>query len=93
MKTSLLFVKFFCKPAKAPEQQELMSEIQTAKRDMDQAFQNFEHAVDPSLIDSCIFDLNAAQMRYKYLMTRAKNLSLSSLEPDTLRYTESTVHF
>jgi hypothetical protein len=92
MKMILPFVKFLCKTTEPPEQQALMSEIQTAKRDMDQAFQNFEHAVDPSLIDSCIFDLNAAQMRYKYLMTRAKSISLSSLEPDNLRYTESTVH-
>lgn len=92
MKMILPFVKLFCKNQASLEQQSLMSEIQAAQRDMDQAFQNFEHAVDPSLIDSCIFDLNAAQMRYKYLMERAKSISLSVLEPDALCFTENTVH-
>ena len=89
----LPFVKFFCKKKESGEQLSLMYEIQAAQRDMDQAFQNFEHAVDPSLIDSCIFDLNAAQMRYKYLMKRAKSISLSAFEPDALCFTETTVHF
>jgi hypothetical protein len=71
------FVKFPCKHPQAEAASALMSEIQTAQAEMDQAFQNFEHALDPSLIDSCIFDLNAAQMRYKYLLTQAKSISLS----------------
>lgn len=94
MKMISPFVKFFCKNQTSPEQRSLMNEIQAAKRDMDQALQNFEHAVDPSLIDSCIFDLNAAQMRYKYLMKRAKSISLSVSvpEPDAICFTENTVH-
>ena len=74
----LPFVKSSCKNSVAEKEQELMRQIQAAQRDMDQALQNFENASDPNLIDSCIFDLNAAQMRHKYLMQRAKSMSLSA---------------
>ncbi len=73
----LPFVKLSCKNSTSDNQRQLMSEIQAAQRDMDQALQNFENASDPSLIDSYIFDLNAAQMRHKYLMQRAKSISLT----------------
>lgn len=67
-----LFVKCFCKIKEPSEGDLLLAEIEAAKKDMDQALEDFEHATDPSLIDSCIFELNAAQMRYKYLMQKAK---------------------
>ena len=74
----LPFVKTSCKNSTSVKEEALLREIQAAQRDMDQALQNFENASDPSLIDSCIFDLNAAQMRHKYLMQKAKSMSLSA---------------
>ncbi len=74
---TLLFVKFFCKISEPSEGDILKAKIEVAKRDMNQAASDFEHATDPCLIDSCIYELNAAQMRYKYLLQQAKRINLS----------------
>ncbi len=74
---TLLFVKFFCQISEPSEGDILKAKIDEAKRDMAQAASDFEHATDPCLIDSCIFELNAAQMRYKYLLQQAKSINLS----------------
>lgn len=37
------------------------------------AYQNFENATEPELIDSYIYELNAIQMRYKFLLCRLKS--------------------
>ncbi len=76
----LLPVKFFCKISEPSEADILRAKIEIAKRDMNQAALDFEHATDPCLIDSCIFELNAAQMRYKYLIRQAKSIDLSESE-------------
>ena len=43
------------------------------------AYQNFENATDPELIDSYIYEVNAIQMRYKFLLCRLK--SYETAEP------------
>lgn len=55
--------------------EELLLEIQKAKIAMDTAYSNFENVLDPDLIDSYIYELNAAQERYKFLIRQAKVLS------------------
>lgn len=50
-----------------------------AKDSLDLAYQNFENATDPELIDSYIYEVNAIQMRYKFLLCRLK--SYETAEP------------
>lgn len=50
----------------------LLNEINRTKIALEAAYSNFENVVDPDLIDSCIYELNAVQNRYKYLLKEAK---------------------
>lgn len=51
----------------------LLDDLTQTKNSLDIAYQNFENATDPELIDSCIYEVNAIQMRYKFLLTRVKS--------------------
>lgn len=50
----------------------LLSEINATKIALEAAYSNFENVVDPDLIDSCIYELNAVQNRYRFLLKEAK---------------------
>jgi hypothetical protein len=50
----------------------LINEINKTKIAMDAAYSNFQNVVDPDLIDSCIYEMNAVQNRYKFLLRQAK---------------------
>lgn len=50
----------------------LLDNIQRTKQELDIAYANFEHAVEPDLIDSSIYELNAVQLRYKFLLSCVK---------------------
>lgn len=57
---------------RAPKDNYLMNEINKTKIAMEAAYSNFQNVVDPDLIDSCIYELNAVQNRYKFLLKEAK---------------------
>lgn len=50
----------------------LIDEINKTKLALEAAYSNFENVVDPDLIDSCIYEMNAVQNRYKFLLKQAK---------------------
>ncbi len=50
----------------------LLDDIKKTKQELDIAYANFEHAIDPDLIDSSIYELNAIQLRYKFLLSCVK---------------------
>ncbi len=52
--------------------QELLEEIERVKRQMENAHYNFQNAMDPDLIDSYIFESNAAWKKYRFLLKQAK---------------------
>ncbi|WP_236354731.1 YaaL family protein [Konateibacter massiliensis] len=58
------------------ERLSLLSDLERAKVDLDVAYSNFENVVDPDLIDSCIYELNAVQKKYKFLYERVKQHEL-----------------
>ena len=60
------------------ERQKLRQEIEQTRHSIDSARNHFEQVVDPTLIDSYIYELNAAQLRYQFLLRRFK-----SLEPES----------
>ena len=66
-------MRFFAKK-KAPRDDELLKELEKTKLAIDTAYSNFENVIEPELIDSYIYELNAAQERYKYLLRQAKAL-------------------
>lgn len=52
---------------------ELLEEIRRVKFQMDNAYYNFQNAMDPDLIDCYIFEGNAAWKRYRFLLRQAKS--------------------
>lgn len=58
----------------SPENQELRAEIDRTRNRLDSVRNHFEQVVDPTLIDCYIYELNAAQLRYQFLLRRFKHL-------------------
>ena len=54
------------------KKEELMQDLKEVQKSLDRAYENFSYVVDPELIDCCIYELNAGQMRYKFLMRKMK---------------------
>lgn len=52
----------------------LIQEIQRTKLALETAYSNFENSLDPDLIDSYIYEVNAVQKRYKFLLKQVKIL-------------------
>lgn len=65
---------------KNPNEDLLIKEINKTKLALEAAYSQFEYVVDPDLIDSCIYELNAIQNRYKYLLKQAKASDISFIE-------------
>lgn len=55
---------------------ELLNEINRTKKQMDNAYSNFQNAMDPDLIDCYIFESNAACKKYHFLLKKAKELKI-----------------
>lgn len=53
----------------------LLDDLEKARYDLSLAYDNFQNAMDPDMIDCCIYQVNALQMRYKFLLTRVKQLT------------------
>ena len=52
----------------------LVREIAQAQQEIEDAYNNFQNASDPDLIDCYIFRGNAAWKRYQFLLRQAKAL-------------------
>ena len=78
MKSMFDFIKAVRETAAAarrirPELIHLKFEIDRTKCAIDAARNHFEQAVDPTLIDCYIYELNAAQLRYQFLLRKFKS--------------------
>ena len=56
----------------------LLDDLEKAQCDLALAYNSFENAMDPDLIDCCIYQVKALQMRYKFLLTKAKQFNEDS---------------
>ena len=65
---------------KCPKEDRLIKEINKTKLALEAAYSQFEYVVDPDLIDSCIYELNAIQKRYRYLLKQAKASNISFIQ-------------
>lgn len=54
----------------------ILADIARTKQALDNAYDNFQNVVDPDLIDCYIYEVNAVQQKYKYLLKRAKQLQI-----------------
>ena len=59
--------------------QELKRQIEVSKMARTSAQNQFEHVVDPTLIDCYIYELNAAQLRYQFLLRSLKSYELQKI--------------
>ena len=64
----------------------LLEELIQTKNALEIANSNFENAVDPDLIDCCIYQVNSAQIKYKFLLEKAKAANLSVSVPLNLTF-------
>ncbi len=68
----VLALPLFSKKKRPIKDDLLINEINKTKIALEAAYSNFENVVDPDLIDSCIYEMNAVQNRYKFLLKQAK---------------------
>lgn len=66
------------------EKDHLLSEIRIAKNALEASYSNFQQATDPELIDCYIYMINANQLRYKFLLSRARSINLQNASYDDL---------
>ena len=66
----------------------LLDGLEEAKYDLALAYDNFENAMEPDLIDCCIYQVNALQMRYKFLLAKAKQFDEGSYAKNPLELSE-----
>ena len=59
----------------------LIYELTQSKNALDAAYSCFENATEPDIIDSCIYQVNSAQIRYKFLLEKAKAANLTNAIP------------
>lgn len=57
---------------------QLLEELKETKNAMDTAYANLSYVVEPELIDCCIYELNAIQLRYKFILSQVKNSEMES---------------
>ncbi|MBQ8857851.1 MAG: YaaL family protein [Lachnospiraceae bacterium] len=56
--------------------EQLLSDLKLTKTALDDAYTNFENVVDPDLVDSYIYEVNAVQKRYHFLLKQVQMLDL-----------------
>ena len=56
--------------------EQLLSDLRLTKTALDDAYSNFEQVVDPDLVDSYIYEVNAVQKRYHFLLKQVQLLDL-----------------
>ena len=60
--------------AREKERQELLRALSHTRALIQQAYRGFNSAEDGDLIESYVFEINALQSRYNYLLRRVKEL-------------------
>lgn len=52
----------------------LLADLDRAKHDLASAYSNLSNALEPDLIDCYIYEVQSVQMRYKFLLSRVKQI-------------------
>ena len=73
-------MKTFFKRAKTdPELTALKAELEKAQIELSCAYCQFDQAVDPELVESCVYQINAVKARCNYLIRSIKARSPEAL--------------
>ena len=59
----------------------ILTDIAKTRCALETAYAGFDNATDPDLIDCYIYEVNAVQKRYKYLLQQAANMNLATQLP------------
>ena len=59
-------------PKQSNEYLALMDHLSQTKAEIDRVYSTFENVTDPDLIDASIYQLNSAQLRYRFLLNSVK---------------------
>ena len=70
-------VLFSGKTRPDPELLNLKEELLTAQADLANAYRQFDQALDPELVESCIYQISAVKARCNYLIRAIKERSPS----------------
>ena len=57
----------------------LLDDLRQTKLALETAYSNFDNAKDPDLIDCYIYEVNAVQQKYKFLLRQLKALNEPSI--------------
>lgn len=57
---------------KTYDEKYLVREINMTRAALEAAYSNLDNVTDPDLIDCCIYQVNCEQLRYRYLLQKAK---------------------
>ena len=52
----------------------LLDDLEKTKHDVDSAYTNLANVIEPDLIDCYIYEVQSVQMRYKFLLSRVKQI-------------------
>lgn len=63
---------FHKKPLPDPELERLQEELRQAQGDLWAAYNCFDQAVDPELVESCVYQISAVKARCNYLLRSIK---------------------
>lgn len=64
-----------------PDSNDIMTDIAKTRCALETAYAGFDNATDPDLIDCYIYEVNAVQKRYKYLLQEAARMNLAPQLP------------
>ena len=65
---------------------DLLRSLSDTRRKIEQAYNQFNYSSDPDLIDASIYEINALQCRYNYLLRQVKACSGSALPPSAQEF-------
>lgn len=63
------------------EDNSILSDIAKTRYALETAYAGFDNATDPDLIDCYIYEVNAIQKRYKYLLQEAAKMNAAAETP------------
>ena len=63
---------------------QLLDELRETKNALDTAYANLSYVVEPELIDCYIYELNAIQLRYKFILSQVKKNEIMNDTADNI---------
>lgn len=58
------------------EEELILKNIDITKKELYSVYNNLDIVTDPDLIDSCIYELKAVQLKYQYFLNKAKEMNI-----------------